>query len=97
MEMHKNLKPIQEIILKTKCNQLAIEKSVQIYKQYPGTFTISKYKNKKFTPRFFDNEFCKRPLFPKEFQEIQPYAKDDDTFRDWIDLFDIYEGVPPNN
>ena len=82
-------------ILDNLCKQLGTDKSAKIYKKYPGTFTISKYKNKKFTPRFFDNEYCKNPVFPKEFQEIKPYPKDNDTFRDWIDLFDIHKGIPP--
>lgn len=77
------------------CKEMSKDKSVSIYKKYPGTFTISKYKNKKFTPRFFENEYCKNPVFPKEFQEITLYAKDDENFRDWIDLFDIYNGIPP--
>ena len=85
----------KEYIIETLCKPVGIDKSIKIYKKYPGTFTISKYKNKKFTPRFFDNEYCKNPVFPKEFQEIKPYPKDRDTFRDWIDLFDIHEGIPP--
>lgn len=85
----------KDIILKSKCKQLTTEQSLKVYKKYPGTFTISEYKNKKFTPRFFDNEFCKKSIFPKEFQEITPFPKNDDNFRDWIDLFDIHNGIPP--
>lgn len=85
----------QKFILENLCKEMSKDKSVSIYKKYPGTFTISKYKNKKFTPRFFENEYCKNPVFPKEFQEITLYAKDDENFRDWIDLFDIYNGIPP--
>ncbi len=85
----------KKYIVENLCKQIGKEKSVKVYKQYPGTFTISNYKNKKFTPRFFDNEFCKKPVFPKEFQEITPFPKDDDNFRDWIDLLDIHNGIPP--
>lgn len=85
----------KETILGNKCKQLTTEQSLTIYKQYPGTFTLSKYKNKKFAPRFFENEYCKNSIFPNVFQEIVPYPKDDSTFRNWIDLYDIYEGVPP--
>ncbi|GHT58430.1 hypothetical protein FACS18945_4300 [Bacteroidia bacterium] len=71
-----------------------------IYRKYSGTFSEEKYKNRKFTPRFFENEECTHSpkcdyVFPKEYQEIQPYPKDDNIFRDWIDLFDVHKGVPP--
>lgn len=82
-------------ILENICKQMSVDKSIKVYKKYPGTFSLSKYKNEKFTPRFFDNEFCKKPVFPKEFQEITPFPKDDDNFRDWIDLLDIHNGIPP--
>lgn len=84
-----------EVVLKNLCKVMSIDQSLAVYKKYPGTFTISKYKNKKFTPRFFDNEFCKKPIFPKELQEIMPYKKDDNNFRDWLELFDIHNGIPP--
>jgi len=87
----------QKFILENLCKEMSIDKSVAIYKKYPGTFTISKYKNKKFTPRFFENDFFKNPIFPKEFQEVTPYVKDNETFRDWIELFDIHNGIPPIN
>lgn len=65
------------------CGMLTIEQSLEIYKQYPGTFTDKKYKNKKWTPRYFPNKYCpKNPTFPKEFQEIVP-AKKGINFRDW--------------
>jgi hypothetical protein len=86
----------EKIILK-KCNELNKEKSLEIYKKYPGTFTLSQYKNVKFTPRFFKNDNCQNPIFPKEFQEIQPYKKDEINFRDWFELFDTYNGIPPTN
>ena len=87
----------RDFIMKNLCEEMTLDKSVAIYKKYPGTFTISKYKNKKFTPRFFENEYCKKPMFPKEFQEITPLVKDNENFRDWIDLFDIHNGIPPIN
>lgn len=85
----------KDIILRNKCKQLTTEQSLKVYKKYPGTFMLSIYKNKKFTPRFFQNDYCKNSIFPNVFQEIIPYPKNDSTFRNWIDLFDIYEGVPP--
>lgn len=85
----------QKNITKNLCKEMGVDKSVAIYKKYPGTFTISKYKNKKFTPRFFENEYCKKPVFPKDFQEVEPHTKDDENFRDWIDLLDIHNGTPP--
>ena len=37
----------------------------------------------------------RKSLFPKEFQEITPYVKDNENFRDWLELFDIHNGIPP--
>jgi len=52
--------------------QLTIQQSLEIYKKYPNTF--KEYKNKKFTPVFFQNIFCKNPKFPIEFQQIKPFS-----------------------
>lgn len=84
-----------KFILENLCKEMSLNKSIAIYKKYPGTFTISKYKNRKFTPQFFENEYFKNPIFPKEFLEITPYVKDSEIFRDWIELFDIHNGISP--
>jgi len=73
---------------------LTPNQSLEIYKKYPDTFYSEKYKNRKFTPTYFENSFCSNPKFPQEFQRIIPAIKGKD-FDDWIDLFDIYEGKPP--
>jgi len=88
---------LTEKIILNKCNELDKEKSLEIYKKYPGTFTLSQYNNMKFTPRFFKNEICHNPIFPNEFQEIQPYTKDEVNFRDWFELFYTYNGISPTN
>lgn len=87
----------KKYIIENLCKNVGIENSLKIYKKTPGTFTLSEYKNEKFTPHFFDKEkeFCKNPVFPKEFQEIIPFPKDDDNFRDWIDSLDGYYDPPP--
>ncbi len=36
--------------------------SLEVYRQYPGTFTSSEYKNHSFSPKFFENKFS--PDFP---------------------------------
>lgn len=84
----------EKIILK-KCNELDLQKSIAVYKKYPGTFSSKKYKNKKFTPRLFQTKHCSSTVFPPELQQIKTREKSDETFRDWIDLFDIHEGKPP--
>lgn len=84
----------RDVILK-KCKVLDKDKSLQVYTKYPGAFTLPIYKNEKFTPRFFDTGHCSDPVFPKEFQQIKPFPKDNNTFRDWDELFDIHKGVPP--
>lgn len=76
------------------CKPLTSAQSLDIYKQYPGTFTEEKYKNKKFTPLFFPNKYCKNSKFPKEFQQISTIKKGT-LFRDWDNLFDIHESKPP--
>ncbi|MDD3005440.1 hypothetical protein [Flavobacterium sp.] len=68
--------------------------SLNLFDQYPDTFTNIKYKNKKFTPIFFPNKKCSNPIFPLEFQEIEPQKKGD-NYRDWSELWDIYAGKPP--
>ncbi|MDX1903429.1 MAG: hypothetical protein SFU27_04665 [Thermonemataceae bacterium] len=73
---------------------LTPEQSLEIYNKYPDTFTSQKYKNRKFSPIYFENLFCSVPKFPQEFQRIVPSVKGKD-FDEWIDLFDIYEGRPP--
>jgi hypothetical protein len=73
---------------------LTAEQSLEMYSKYPETFTSEKYKNRKFTPIFFENSFCTSPKFPQEFQRIVPAVKGKD-FDEWIDLFDVYEGKPP--
>jgi hypothetical protein len=85
----------KEYILTNLSKALTAMQSLSVYKKYPGTFTLKQYKNRKFTPLFFENEFCKNPVFPKEFQEIKPYSKDEINFSDWVDLFDVHKGVPP--
>lgn len=74
------------------CGELTKEQSLEIYMQYPGTFTDKKYKNKKFTPRYFPNKYCNgNPTFPKEFQEIK-VAKKGVNFRNWsIHVDEKYE------
>ncbi len=83
----------QEKIMKLS-KPLTIKQSIEVYKKYPGTFTDKKFKNKQFTPKFFDNPYCNEKTFPKELQSIVP-AKKGDFFRDWIPIFDIYAGKPP--
>jgi hypothetical protein len=51
----------------------------------------------KFTTRFFFKLQLSESNFPKEFQEIQPYKKDEVIFRYWFELFDTYNGIPPTN
>ncbi|MFB9057731.1 hypothetical protein ACFFU9_13370 [Mariniflexile ostreae] len=76
------------------CEKLSIKESLDIYNKSPGTFSDSKYKNRKFTPRFFDNEYCKDPTYPKSLQTIEPALKGS-LFRDWLPLFDVHAGKPP--
>ena len=76
--------------------KLSIQQSLEIYSNYPGTFSLEKYKNKKFTPLFFQNKYCNSPSFPPEFQEILTEKKGN-NFRDWIELIDVHAGIPPLN
>lgn len=64
------------------CERLTKEQSMKIYEQYPGTFTEKKYKNKKFIPKYFPNNYCKGGSFPKDFQVIKP-AQKGVNFRNW--------------
>ncbi len=74
---------------------LTKEQSIEVYREYPGTFTDSKHKNKTFTPKFFPNKYSpKNPVVPKELQEVIPATKGT-NFRDWLPLLDIHGGVPP--
>ena len=73
------------------CNKRSREESLAIYKLYPETFTDEKYKNRKFTPRFFPNKYCTEMTFPKEFQRIKLVTKDGKLFRDWNN----YDDKPP--
>jgi len=68
-------------------SKLNIQQSLEIYKQYPGTFHKEEYKNRKFTPRFFPNKYSKNPVFPSLFQTIQPAIKGN-NYRDWEDYKD---------
>jgi RHS repeat-associated protein len=55
---------------------LTMEQSLEVYKNYPGTFTDKQYKNKTFNPVFFPNEYsAENPQVPSELQEIQPAEK----------------------
>ena len=86
----------KDIIL-NKCGELTSEKSLEVYKKYPGTFTKKEYKNRKFTPRYFSNDNCSKfPVFPKELQAIKDIEKGN-LFRDWLPLIDIHAGIPPIN
>lgn len=76
------------------CKPLTSGQSLEVFREYPGTFTEKKYKNRKFTPLFFPNKYCKNSKFPEEFQQISTIEKGT-LFRDWDDLFDIHEGKPP--
>lgn len=78
------------------CVELGVNQSLEILKLYPGTFTDEKYKNRKFTPRYFPNKYCVNPVFPVELQSIKPAAKGKD-FRDWNEILDVYAGRPPMN
>lgn len=83
-------------------NVLDARTSLKIYRQYVGTFSKKKYKNKKFTPLFFENNECTHtpkctPKFPEKYQKIKIMPKSDNLFRDWDDLFDLHGGVPPIN
>jgi hypothetical protein len=84
----------KEVILE-KCKSLNASQSKSVYLSYPNTFSSKEYKNYEFHPRFFRNEFCGQSKFPKEFQEIIPFEKDNENFRDWIDLLDVHNGKPP--
>lgn len=75
------------------CGKLSVPQSLEILRLYPGTFSDEKYKNRKFTPRFFPNPYCSNPQFPAVFQSIQPATFGSD-FRYWLDLFDVYGGRP---
>jgi hypothetical protein len=87
----------QERILQL-CGKLSIKQSLDILSLYPGTFSSEKYKNKRFTPRFFPNRYCNctNPVLPAELRAITPAVKGTD-FRDWIELFDVHGGRPPMN
>lgn len=78
------------------CVNLTVNQSLDILRLYPGTFTDEKYKNRKFTPRYFANRYCTNPTFPAELQSIKPAVKGKD-FRDWNELLDVYAGKPPMN
>lgn len=73
---------------------LTSEQSLEILKQYPGTFTKFEYKTTEFLlkdgdfkPRYFPNRFCSNPVFPVQFQSIQPAAFGSD-FRPWNEVLD---------
>jgi|GEM_PF-644176 len=94
--LYKVLRKEKKETILSRCNELNARKSLKVYRKYPGTFSKSEYKNRKFTPRYFPNDSCSGGVFPKEYQEIEPYPKtNENIFRDWIDLFDFYKGIPP--
>jgi hypothetical protein len=93
--LYKVLRNETKDVILSRCNELNARKSLKVYRKYPNTFSKSIYKNKKFTPRYFSNDDCISGVFPKEYQEVQPYPKTNEkVFRDWIDIIDIYEGRP---
>lgn len=81
------------------CQPVSKEASLKIWDTKGA---VGSHKNKKFEPVFFDCEECtaKGP-YPIELQKITPAKKTgsvkaaDEYFRDWLDLDDWFDGIPP--
>lgn len=73
------------------------KKKLKLRKDFNTTcwFSSILIMEKSLAEKYFPNEFCNTtPIFPKELNSIVP-AKKGILFRDWNNLFDIYNGKPP--
>lgn len=83
-----------------RCGELGARESLRIYRRFPGTFTEERYKNREWTPRFFENDECThtprcKQEFPKEFQEVEPHPQDNSVFRRWSSVDNPMPDIPP--
>ncbi len=73
LSFYRIVEGISENEIRKLIQPLSSEKSLEVYRSYPGTFTKERYKNRSFKPRYFDTPYTSSSFgIPDKLNTIKP-------------------------
>lgn len=73
LSFYRTVEGISVSEIKEMINPVSPEQAIEVYRSYPGTFTERRYKNRSFTPRYFDSPYTSSSFgVPERLNTIKP-------------------------